>query len=728
MGVKKNIGLMLVLIISLWHVSGHAIPPQIQGIDSPPEDNWDHAVAGQDYVKDEVIVGFQHALVQENRIFSIEEAEQLDAQLRIKANQLAEKYNLTLLATTPVLFTALFRIEQNVDPIVLSEHLQNESGLAYAEPNGVQRAAQTHTNDDPEYEFQYWYHSLIGSQRGWDTVLLPGEVRVAVLDSGVRFDHPEIGSNVSRTQGMDFVRSSFINVCDQTVILSDNDTTFGVDANVAEPIALEWDDTGSTHCASTTPYDRAGHGTSVIATLAGVWENGRGGTGVLGRGGGEITIVPIRVIDVIDFADFYDVSQGILYAAGQPVSDGSGGFVRIQEVDVMNMSLYSSGFSWMQFFASTMAHANNVLQIAAAGNTGTANPKFPAAFSTVVAVTALNSAEQLASFSNFGSWIEITAPGDSIKTATYDFSACPVALSVHCTMPLGGIATYTTERGTSLSAPMVSAIAALYKAYDRSLDNVGLRTALHENAVDWGVPGFDTEFGAGLVQMKPGKGIPLATNHSDNNQYQLIDVNTGARYVEPGTGSAYSFPYVLAGDYYLLMASDEDGDGRYGETGEAVGSHSSFIQNPSAITMLASGSLSGNFTGYIGWPEHEQEPANNTESGAGKLFLNGYAQSRLDSVNDVDWFELLVADAGIYRFWTEGVYSIDCRQDLEDMNVLLELYDDSGVLLRIDDDSLNMFCAEINVTLSAGTYYLKVSSSGGSGNVGESTVVHFDRR
>jgi hypothetical protein len=124
--------------------------------------------------------------------------------------------------------------------------------------------------------------------------------------------------------------------------------------------------------------------------------------------------------------------------------------------------------------------------VAAAGNDGS-SVDYPAAYSTVIAVTATNSADGYPSWSNYGSQAELSAPG----------------VSIYSTAKGGG---YTTESGTSMSTPHVSGVAALVLADDPTLTNSEVRTILQNTAEDLGPTGRDVHYGYGLVDAEAAVG------------------------------------------------------------------------------------------------------------------------------------------------------------------------------------------------------------------------------
>jgi len=113
-------------------------------------------------------------------------------------------------------------------------------------------------------------------------------------------------------------------------------------------------------------------------------------------------------------------------------------------------------------------------------NSGAAAPYYPAACDHAVAVAATDANDHLASFSNYGNWIALAAPGTNILT----------------TMNGGG---YGYLNGTSFSAPIAAGVAALCLAINPTLTNAELVAILEQSADDLGTPGFDNYFGWGRV-------------------------------------------------------------------------------------------------------------------------------------------------------------------------------------------------------------------------------------
>jgi hypothetical protein len=155
-------------------------------------------------------------------------------------------------------------------------------------------------------------------------------------------------------------------------------------------------------------------------------------------------------------------------------------------IQIASLSLGGGGSASLQN-ACDKAYAAGVLLVAAAGNSG-GPVSYPAAYSSVLAVSATDPQDRLASFSNFGPEIALTAPGVSIDS-TYK----------------GG--SYTSMSGTSAACPHVTGAAALVWAAGAA-SNTAVRDTLTGTAQDLGTPGRDPSFGFGLVNAQKAAGTP----------------------------------------------------------------------------------------------------------------------------------------------------------------------------------------------------------------------------
>lgn len=208
--------------------------------------------------------------------------------------------------------------------------------------------------------------------------------------------------------------------------------------------------------------DDCPHGTHVAGIIAAKGNNGLGVAGV----NWSANILPVRVLDGC-FGTTTQSAEGIIWATDHGA-------------EVANISLEFYTFSQFLKDAADYAHHNNVLLVAAAGNSNGRRVVYPAAFENVIAVSATGNTDEFESFSNFGPEIELAAPGRDI------FSTW-----------VGG--TYTWLAGTSSASPYVTGTASLIKSFAPSLTNDEIHQILIHSADDLGPPGRDEQFGFGRI-------------------------------------------------------------------------------------------------------------------------------------------------------------------------------------------------------------------------------------
>jgi thermitase len=231
------------------------------------------------------------------------------------------------------------------------KRIRNTSGVRYVETEQYVFATDVIPND-PAFNGQYALKSIRAPQ-GWMYSTGEPSIVIAVLDSGVRMNHPDLQGKL--VGGYDFV---------------DGDAT---------------------------PQDGFGHGTHVAGIAAAATNNG---TGMAGVSWGA-RIMPVRVLNNTGGGTFTNVALGIQWA----VDNGA---------HVINLSLGGINYSAVLESAVEYAYNNNVLLVGSAGNGGGNLVLYPAKFPQVIAVGASNFNDTPALFSNFGPELELAAPGDAI--------------------------------------------------------------------------------------------------------------------------------------------------------------------------------------------------------------------------------------------------------------------------------------------------------------------------
>ncbi|OGY18636.1 MAG: hypothetical protein A2900_02735 [Candidatus Chisholmbacteria bacterium RIFCSPLOWO2_01_FULL_50_28] len=268
--------------------------------------------------------------------------------------------------------------------------------------------------NDPQFSGQ-WGQYKTQTPGAWD-MTHDGSVDIAILDTGIAESHPDVTGKVDEWQN--YTRSS-------------------------------------------SRYDRDGHGTHVAGIAAALTNNGLGiaGTGYNAR------LYSVKVLDDQGAGYYSWIINGIYWAT----DNGA---------EVINMSLGgSSGSSALQD-AVNYAWGKGVVVVAAAGNSGSTQRSYPAYYDKAIAVAATDANDKKASFSSYGSWVDIAAPGVNIIS----------------TIPNND---YDTLSGTSMATPHVAGVAALIKATFPSDTNQQIRDRLEQTADK--IQGTGTYWSAGRV-------------------------------------------------------------------------------------------------------------------------------------------------------------------------------------------------------------------------------------
>lgn len=308
------------------------------------------------------------------------------------------------------------------------QRLQANAAVEIAEPNA--RMSFSRVPNDPIYSEQWAFKNTgqvgakdaydpatglaghdMDSELAWDATTGNASVIVAVIDSGIDYSHPDLATNVWTNLGE--IPGNHI----------DDDNNGFVD-DVRGWDFASWDNNPADDCGS--PSLGEGHGTHVSGIIAAVGNNG---TGVSGNAW-TAKVMPLKVAATGCDLFTSDVVNAIQYATNQGAK-------------VINMSL-GGGDTVAFHTAVDAAKAAGVTVVAAAGNQGDSTPIYPAAYPSVIGVAATDRRDSRASFSAFGSWVSLAAPGVAIRS-TY-----PTADG-----------SYAYLSGTSMASPMVAGVAAL---------------------------------------------------------------------------------------------------------------------------------------------------------------------------------------------------------------------------------------------------------------------------
>ena len=238
------------------------------------------------------------------------------------------------------------------------------------------------------------------------------------------------------------------------------------------------------------PNDDNGHGTHVTGTVAQTTNNGFGVAGVAFG----VSVMPVKVLNAAGTGAYSWIADGIYYA----VDNGA---------DIISMSLGGSASDTTLQNAVSYAYSNGVVVVAAAGNggnDGVGDPvcDYPAAYDAyVIAVGATQYDESKAPYSNYGSSLDVVAPGGNTAVdQNGDGYADGVLQNTFSDTPVDWA--YWFWQGTSMATPHVSGVAALLLTRNPNLTPDEMRSVLQSTAEDLGSAGWDSTFGWGLVDAQ----------------------------------------------------------------------------------------------------------------------------------------------------------------------------------------------------------------------------------
>ncbi|MCI3919715.1 S8 family peptidase [Paenibacillus sp. TRM 82003] len=322
--------------------------------------------------------------------------------------------------------------------------------VEYAEPHYlyVTNAETTDFRPNDELYSRYqWNLPIIETPLGWSFTRGAEGVVVAVVDTGADLSHPDLVGHL--TDGY----------------------------NVVSP--------------SSPPEDDVGHGTHVAGVISALTDNGQGVAGMTWYN----KIMPVKVLDSTGMGSTYSVAEGIIWATDRGAK-------------VINMSLGNYASAEFLHDAIRYAYDRDVVLIAATGNDNTSQPGFPAAYPEVLSVSATNMYGEKASFSNYGDYVDVVAPGENIASTYIDNQ-------------------YAALSGTSMASPHVAALAALIRSANPELKNTEVYDIIRKTTNDLGSAGRDAYFGFGQInvaqalQQATGLSVPEAAADMESGEQTM---------------------------------------------------------------------------------------------------------------------------------------------------------------------------------------------------------------
>ena len=367
-------------------------------------------------------------------------------------------------------------IELKLATILAAKQLNRQDDVEYAEPN-YRLTAQIEPNDE-FYERQWHYHKL-NLPAAWDQSTGANNVKIAVLDTGVVANHPDLAARLS-ADSYDFIANA-----------SNAGDGDGVDSDARDP----GDGQDNAACSTSTSRSSSFHGTHVAGTIGASTNNNIGTAGITWAG----DIMNLRVLGC-EGGSTFDIAQALLYAAGV---DNALGLTPTKTADVANLSLGGGPPNNVMNNAVQAARAAGLIIIAAAGNDGDSTLSYPASYEGVVSVAATDLSDQRSYYSQFNAFVDIAAPGGDTSTDV-DGDGFPDGVLSTVASREGRTQidySYGFQTGTSMAAPHVAGIVALMKSVNPALTPALLDQLLSSGAitVDLGASGRDDDFGHGRI-------------------------------------------------------------------------------------------------------------------------------------------------------------------------------------------------------------------------------------
>ncbi len=311
-----------------------------------------------------------------------------------------------------------------------------------------------------------WGLKKIGAFDAWNITKGADTVLIGLIDTGIDYLHPdlknkiyinkgEIGldknGNDKRTNGIDDDGNGFV------------DDFMGWD--FTDRRGFPFDSSGGDYLTwDNNPMDENGHGTEICGIMAAETNNHTGIAGVAPN----IKVLNLRAFDPNGYGEEDDVAAAILYAVKMGVK-------------VINMSFGDTQFSYVLKDVIKYAYDRNVVLVGSSGNEGSDEPHYPSGYSEVICVGNSTDQDYVASSSNYGSTLDLVAPGTSILTTARHNS-------------------YAEVSGTSASSPFVSASSALLLSLG-NFTNEEVKQILKSTSDDIDITGWDLRSGSGRLNL-----------------------------------------------------------------------------------------------------------------------------------------------------------------------------------------------------------------------------------
>lgn len=399
----------------------------------------------------------------------------------------------------------LLTIQENIDILEIIKKYSSHPDVIYAEPNGIPYLCSI--PDDNDFDKQWGLHNTgqnggisdsdIDAPEAWDIETGDSSIVIAMIDSGIDYNHPDLKDNLWINQD---------EIPDNNI---DDDQNGYIDD------VISWNFINN----NADPKDEHAHGTHCSGIASAVTNNDQGVAGVCWN----CKIMPVKIANEYWDTTVEIVANGIKYAADNGAN-------------VISMSFgWSTPYNILRD-AIDYAYEKRIIMVAAAGNHGSSNRLYPAAFSNVIAVGGINRNNSRLYYyyesvdywviSNYGSWVDVAAPAQEI------YSTMPTYHVFYNNIQnnLGLNMNYDYMSGTSMACPNVAGIVALILSKNPTLTPDQVKKIIKGN-----VEPYDSEYYIGTGFVNAYKAL-LACNNP--NKPSINGRSTGK------AGESYEYTFI----------------------------------------------------------------------------------------------------------------------------------------------------------------------------------------
>lgn len=384
--------------------------------------------------------------------------------------------------------------DNSINENIVSSVLNKDDEIEY-----IQQAVTYKTDNMPNDSLinQQWALSKVQAFDAWKVTTGSSHILLSIIDTGIDYEHPDLKNKIFFNSGE--IGADSLGRDKRFNGIDDDDNGFIDDYmgwDFVDRVGFPFDPLGGDYLGwDNDPFDENGHGTYIAGIAAAETNNYIGIAGAAPN----LKLINLRAFDPGGYGEEDDVAAAILYAIKMGAR-------------VINMSFGDNSFSMVMRDVIRYAYSQNVIMVASSGNTGSSNPHYPSGYSEVICVGNSTDQDFVAPSSNWGSTIDLVAPGSSILTTARDNS-------------------YAVISGTSASAPFVSAAASLILSV-QDFTNEEVKQIIKSTTDDIGEQGWDLRSGSGRLNINNAITViapaeikffnPLMDYATNNNSIEVI--------------------------------------------------------------------------------------------------------------------------------------------------------------------------------------------------------------